>query len=123
MTTSSSIIYFSSLNIFIPTFFSSSTTLITLLSPFCVFLILSLRLLSSTNVSVLFIYSGFINIWFLLFFSASSCQSGLLLNLSIFFILFSRICFKVKLNHDRYNVYLACLWFNFWLVIKYYRFL
>ena len=118
-----SISYSSSFNIFIPTFFNSSTAFTTLSSPFCVFLILSLRFPFSTIVFASLIYSGFINFWSSLFFSTPFCQSGLLLNSSAFSMLFSGMCFNVKLNHDRYRAYLAYLWFSFWLIIKCWRFL
>jgi len=38
-------------------------------------------------------------------------------------ILLPRTCFSIKLNLDRYKVYLACLLFNFYIFIKYLRFL
>jgi len=113
ITIPSSIAYSSSLNIFIPVFFSSSTAIITFSSPSYAFLILSFKFSSSTIISTPLIYSGFTNFWFSLSLSTPSYQSGLLLSLSAFPMLFPGTCFNPKLNCDRYRTYLACLWFNF----------
>ena len=93
------------------------------LSPSCAFLILSFRFPSFTIISTLLIYSGFTNFWSSLSLSTPFCQSGLLLGLSTFPMLFPGTCFNPKLNYDRYRAHFACLQFNFWLVIKYWRFL
>ena len=50
-------------------------------------------------------------------------QSGCLLRLSAHPILLPGICFRWKSNLDRYRAHCACLLFNFWLLIKYSRFL
>ena len=109
-------------------FFSSSTAFTTFTSFSCVFWILFLRSPSLTKTfSILLVfslsYSGFTNTWFLLLFSTPTSQSGCLLSLSAFPILFPIMCFNTKLNLDRYNIHQACLQFNFWLLIKYCRFL
>jgi len=113
MTIPSSTIHSSSLSVFIPIFFSSSTAFTTFSSLPYAFLIFSLSLFSSTNVFVLFIYPGLISIWSWLSFFTSFCQSGLLLNLSAFPMLFPGVCLRVKFNYNRYNAYLACLLFSF----------
>ena len=118
-----SIFHSSFFSVFIPALFSFSTTFTTFSSPSYAFLILSFRSSSSTIVSTPLIYSGFISFWSSLSFSTPSYQSGLLLSLSAFPMLFPGTCFNVKLNCDRYRAYLTCLQFNFWLVIKYWRFL
>ena len=123
VTIPSSISHSSSFSVFIPTLFSFSTAFTTLLSSSYALLILFFRSPSSIIVLAPLIYSGFISFWSLLSFSTPSCQLGLLLSLSVFFMLFPGTCFNVKLNRDRYKAHLACLQFNFWLVIKYWRFL
>ena len=125
---SSTSLYSSSLNIFTPAHFISSTAFTTLLSFTFDFLISSSRSTPSTiisTVSILFVsnYSGFTSISSLLFFSTPISQSGLLLRLSAFPILLSGTCFSVKSNLDRYKAYFACLLFNFCAFIKYSRFL
>ena len=119
----SSIFHSLSFNIFIPALFNFSTAFTIFSFSSYAFLILSFRFSSSIIVSTPLIYSGFINFWSLLSFSTLSYQSSLLLNLSIFPILFPGICFSTKLNCNRYRAHLTCLRFNFWLVIKYWRFL
>ena len=123
ITISSSISYSSSFNVFIPVFFISSTAFTTFSFPSYALLILSFKFPFSIIVSAPLTHSSFINFWSLLSFSTPSCQSGLLFNLSTFSMLFPGTCFDEKLNCDRYRAYLACLQFNFWLVIKYWRFL
>ena len=119
----SSIFHSLSFNIFIPTLFNSSTAFTTFSFLSCAFLIFSFRFSFSIIVSALLIYSSFINFWSSLSFSTPSYQPGLLLNSSVFPMLFPGTCFSAKLNCNRYRAYLACLWFNFWFVIKYWRFL
>ena len=123
ITTLSSINYFSSWRLFIPILFSSSTTFTTFLFPSYAFLILSLRFPSSTSISTSLIHSSLINILSLLSFSTPFCQSALWLSPLALSMLFLGMCFKVKLKHDKYKVYQTCLWFNFWLIMKYWRFL
>ena len=123
ITIPSSISYSSSFNVFIPAFFISSTAFTTFSSPSCTLLILFFKFSSSIIVFAFLTHSGFINFWSLLSFFTPSYQSGLLLNPSAFSMLFPGTCFNVKLNCDRYRAYLTCLWFNFWLIIKYWRFL
>ena len=123
ITIPSSTIYSLFLSIFIPVFFSSSTAFTIFLFLLCAFLIFFLSSFSSINVSVLFIYSSLISVWSWLLFSIPFYQSYLLFNPSAFPMLFSRMCLRMKSNRDRYNVYLACLLFCFWLIIKYWRFL
>ena len=65
----------------------------------------------------------FTNTLSLLSLSIPIYQSGHLLRLSALSILLSNTCFSIKSNLDRYNAYFACLWFNFWLLMKYSRFL
>ena len=126
--TPSTSLYFSSLNIFTPAFFISSTAFTTSSSFIFDFLTSSNRSTLSTIISTVsaFLtssYSGFTNVSFSLSFSTSTSQSGLLLRLSAFPILLSETYFSVKLNLDRYRAHLACLLFNFYAFIKYVRFL
>ena len=53
------------------------------------------------------------------------CPHSRLITLSpsAFLILTPGICFKVKLNLDKYKAYLAYLQFNFFTFIKYFKFL
>ena len=120
--------YSSSLSIFTPVHFISSTALTILLSFTFDFFTFSNKSTLSTITSTLFVfltssYSDFTNILSLLFFSTPTSQSGLLLKLSAFPILLPRTCFSIKSNLDRYNVHLACLLFNFCTFMKYSRFL
>jgi len=119
-------LYSSSLHIFTPVCFISSTAFTTLLSFTLDCLTFSSR---STPLTIIFItfvlfiisYSGLTNVSSLLFFSTPISKSGLLL--STFPILLLGICLSIKSNLDRYRVYLACLLFNFCAFIKYLRFL
>ena len=99
-------LYSSSLNIFAPTFFISSTTLITLLSFASLFLILfniSTPSITTSITSAAFTsnYSFFINICSLLSFLTLTCQSSLLLNPSALPIFSLNTCFKRKSNLDK----------------------
>ena len=69
------------------------------------------------------IHSFFTNTLSLLSLSVPTCQSGLWLKPCAFPMLLPGTCFRVKLNLDRYNAHLACRQFNFWLLMKYSRFL
>ena len=125
---SSSSFHSSSLSIFTPAYFISSTAFITLLSFASNSVIFSNRSTLSIITSVTFVtltssYSFFNNVLFLLSFSTPFCQSGCLLRLLAFPILLPETCLSVKSNLDRYSAHLACLQFNFWLLMKYSRFL
>ena len=117
-----------SLSIFTPAHFISSTAFTTSLFFTLNCLTFSSR---STPSMITFIplvlytsnHSGLTNVLSLLSLSTPTSQSGLLLKLLVFSILFSRICFSIKLNLDRYRVYLTCLLFNFCAFMKYSRFL
>jgi len=116
------------LNIFTPTHFISSTTLITLLSFTFNCFTFSSKSTPSTITSAFSVfltssYFDFTNILFSLSLSTSVSQSGLLLKLSAFLILLPRTCFSVKLNLDKYRTHFACLLFNFCTVMKYSIFL
>jgi len=115
------------LNTFNPVCFISSIAFITLLSfafDFFIFSIKSTSLIitSSIYITLISIYSFFINTLSLLFLFTFTCQFGFWLKLFTLFILLPDTCFKRKSNLDRYKAY-AYLWFNFWLFIKYSRFL
>ena len=89
--------YSSSLSIFTPVHFISSTALTILLSFTFDFFTFSNKSTLSTITSTLFVfltssYSDFTNILSLLFFSTPTSQSGLLLKLSAFPILLPRTC-------------------------------
>ena len=117
----------SSLDIFTPAHFISSTALITLSSfTFDLLTFFSRSTLStiiSTSIFLTSNHSSLTNVSFSLFLFMPTSQSSLLLRLSAFPILLLRTCFNVKLNLDRYKAYLACLQFNFCIFIKYSRFL
>ena len=121
-------LYSSFLNIFTPAHFISSTAFTTSSSFIFDYLISSNKSTPSMIISIFSIlltssHSGFTNISFLLSLSTPTFQSGFLLRLSAFPILLPGTCFNIKSNLDRYNVYLACLWFNFCAFMKYSRFL
>jgi len=109
--------FLASLLLWLPFYSSSVPFFILFFRPFSSISIYSLHLTSFC------IHSGFINVLSLLLFSIPSCQSGPLLNLFTFSILFPGIYLSAKSNLDKYSIYLACLWFSFWLDIKYCRFL
>ena len=118
----------SSLSIFTPTHFISSTTLTTSSSFTFDFLTFSSKSTPSIITSTLSVllasnHLGFTNVSSSLSLSTPTFQSGLLLKLSTFPILLPGTCFSIKLNLDRYNAYLACLLFNFCTFMKYSRFL
>ena len=118
----------SSLRTFTPVYFISFTALVTLSSLALFFLILSRISISSitifnTCVTLISNYFFFISICSLLTLFTPTFQSGHLLRPSVFLIFLSGTCFKIKLNLDRYKAYLACCLFNFWLFMKYSRFL
>ena len=118
----------SSLSIFTPAHFISSTAFTTLSSFTLDFLTFSSRSTSSIMISTASVfltsnYSGFTNISSSLFFSTPISQSGLLLKLSAFPILLSGTCFSIKSNLDRYKAHLAYFLFNFCIFMKYLRFL
>ena len=126
--TSFTSLYSLSHNIFTPAHFISSTALTTSLSfTFDCFTFSSKSTLSTItftfSVFLISNYTSFTNISSSLSLSTSISQSGLLFKLFTFSILLSRTYFNVKLNLDRYNIYLACLLFNFCTFIKYLRFL
>ena len=121
-------LYSSSLSIFTPAYFISSTTWIT--SLFLTFDCLTfsskstLYMITSTpSVLLTFNYSSLTSISSLLSLSTPISQSGLLLKLSTFPILLPGTCLSIKSNLDRYRAYLACLLFNFYVFMKYSRFL
>ena len=117
-----------SLNIFTPTCFISSTTFITLsslASDSLIFLIRSTPLITTSVVYIALTsnYSFFTNTLSSLSLSTPICQSGHLLRLLALPILLPGTCFNIKSNLDRYKTHCACLLFNFWLLMKYSRFL
>ena len=121
-------LYSLSLNIFTPAHFIFSTTFITLSSFTSNFLISSSRSSSLIITSITYIaltsnHSFFTSTLFSLSLSMPICQSGHLLRLSAYPILLSGTCFRWKLNLNRYRAHHACLLFNFWLLMKYSRFL
>ena len=121
-------LYSLSLNIFTPAHFISSTAFMISLffasNPLIFSNRSTLSIISFTTcIALTSNYSFFSNVLSSLSFSTLFCQSGHLLRLLAFPILLSGTCLSMKLNLDKYNVHLACLWFNFWLLIKYSRFL
>ena len=68
-------------------------------------------------------YSFFMSTLSSLSLSTPICQSSHLLRLSAHPILFPSICFRWKSNLNRYKAHCACLLFDFWLLMKYLRFL
>ena len=118
----------SSLKTFPPARFISSTAFTTS-SSFASFFHILLRMstpsmiTSDTCVALVSNHFFFTNICSSLSFSTPISQSNFLLNPSAFSILLLDTCFRIKSNLDKYSAYLACRLFNFWLLIKYSRFL
>ena len=124
----SSSLYSSSLSTFTSTHFISSTVFTTLSSFTLDCQTFSSKSTLSTITSIFSIlltsnHSVFTNVLFLLSLFTPTFQSGLLLKLFAFPILLPRTYFSLKSNLDRYNAYLACLWFSFCTFTKYSRFL
>ena len=119
--------YSLSLNILTFACFISSTALTTLSSFTSDFLIFSNKFTSlnttSTTCTVLTSnYSFFTSTLSLLSLSTLIYQSRCLLRLLVLSILLPGTCLSIKSNLNKYNIYLVCLWFNFWLLMKYSRF-
>jgi len=121
-------LYSLSLNIFTSVCFISSTVFITSLFFASDPLIFSNRstssiITSATCVALIFSYFFFNNVLSLLFLLTPFCQSGRLLRLLAFSILDPGTCLSMKSNLNRYKAHHACLQFNFWLLMKYSKFL
>ena len=91
---------------------------LTLSSKFTLFIMTSTTLILFTSN-----HFFFTSVCSLLSFFTPTSQSGLLLNPFALPILLPEICFNTKSNLDRYRAHRICLWFNFWLLMKYSRFL
>ena len=121
-------LYSSSLSIFTPVYFISSTALTTLLFFTSNCLTFSSKFTPSmitSTPSILFTsnYSSLTSVSFSLSLSTPISQSGLLFKLFAFPILLPRTCLSVKSNLNRYRAYFACFLFNFCIFIKYLKFL
>ena len=118
----------SSLSIFTPAYFISSTALTTSSSFTLDYLTFSSKstpsmITSTPSVLLTSNHSSLTNVSSSLSLFTPTSQSGLLLKLSTFPILLPRTCLSIKSNLDRYRAHLACLLFNFCAFMKYSRFL
>ena len=119
-------LYSSSLSIFTPACFISSTVLMTLSSFTFDSLTFFNKSTSSINTSstlVLLSHSAFTSVLSSLSLSIPFLQSGLLLSPFAFPILLPGTYFNKKSNLDRNNAHFAYRLFNFWFVMKYSKFL